>query len=63
LARPDYSAVGKETKALIDQSEADPKSIFVQQREEYSDIYLVNGQQILFYSDKVRIIDGEEVAG
>ena len=63
LARPDYSAVGKETKALIDRSEGDPKTIFVQEREEHSDIYLVNGQRILFYSDKVRIIDGEEVAG
>jgi adenine-specific DNA-methyltransferase len=43
LARPDYEAVGKDTKALIDRSESQPKTIFVQKREEHSDIYLGSG--------------------
>jgi adenine-specific DNA-methyltransferase len=63
LAQPDYEGVGKETKALIDESKAKPNEIMRQQREDHADIFLINGQRILFYSDKLKLIDGEYVAG
>jgi adenine-specific DNA-methyltransferase len=32
-------------------------------REEHSDLYLIGGQRILFYSEKLKFIDGSYVAG
>lgn len=63
LARPDYDAVGKETKALIDESEKHAERIYHQKREGYEDIYLIGGRRILFYSSKLREIDGRMVTG
>ncbi len=63
LARPDYDAVSAEAKTLIDMSEASPKRIFKLARQDYSDIYLLGGKRILFYSDKLKLVDGEYVAG
>ena len=63
LARPDYDAVSAEAKKLIDRSAADPKRIFKLERDEYSDIYLVGGERLLFYVDKLKMIDGQYVAG
>ncbi|MBO8140358.1 MAG: site-specific DNA-methyltransferase [Thermosipho sp. (in: Bacteria)] len=59
FAVPNYSGVGKETKRLIDLSKKNPDKIFIQKREGYPDIYLKNGQRILFYKDKVRRINGK----
>jgi len=33
------------------------------EREDHSDIYLRNGERILFYADKLKLVDGEYVAG
>lgn len=63
LARPNYSAVGIETKRLIDESNKNPNKIFRLERDGYSDIYLIGGRRILFYKDKLKLIDGRLVAG
>ncbi len=63
LARPDYDSVSADAKKLIDASAAKPDRILRLEREGYSDIYLIGGERILFYSDKLKLIDGEHVAG
>lgn len=63
FAYPDEDAVGKETKELIKKSKESPNEIFLQKREKELDIYLRNGQRLLFYSDRLMNIDGEIVTG
>ncbi len=63
LARPDYNNVGQQTKDAIDASTASPDDYFKVEREGYSDIFLIKGKRIIFYSDKVKVIDGTMVAG
>ncbi len=58
-AQPDYNAVGKEIKDLIDKSEENPSGIFYLHRENNPDIYMKDGERILFYKDKLRKIDGK----
>jgi adenine-specific DNA-methyltransferase len=60
---PDYSAVGQETRDLIDISLKDTRKIFLQVRDNHPDIYLQNGKRWLFYKGKLKEIDGELVAG
>jgi adenine-specific DNA-methyltransferase len=62
-ARPDYDGVSKETQSLIDQSESEPEILLHLPRAGYSDMYVRDGQRILFYSDKLKDIDGQLVAG
>ena len=62
-ARPDYNNVGQDTRDAIDKSLERPKEIFRVIREGYSDIYLKDGQRILFYSDKIKIVDGQSISG
>jgi len=61
FAEPNYQGVGKETRELIDASKNEPSKIFKQVREKHLDIYLKNGQRILFYKNKLKEIDGEVV--
>ncbi|MGD0651146.1 MAG: site-specific DNA-methyltransferase [Verrucomicrobiia bacterium] len=61
FAEPSYEGVGSETRALIDKSLKRPKEILKQEREDHDDIYLLNGQRILFYKNKLKRIDGEMV--
>lgn len=63
LARPDYSAVSSAAREMIDASKADPNTVMKLGREGYSDMYFLGGQRILFYSDKLKLIDGQYVAG
>jgi len=60
-AQPAYDAVGEETRKLIDESRSNPEVVFLQERKERPNIYLKNGERILFYKDKMRMIDGELV--
>jgi adenine-specific DNA-methyltransferase len=62
-ARPDYNNVGQDTRDAIDKSLERPEEIFRVVREGYSDIYLKDGQRILFYSDKIKIVDGQSISG
>lgn len=63
LARPDYDAISADARNLVDRSEADPARIFKLERQDYSDIYLIGGKRIIFYIDKLKLIDGSYVAG
>ncbi|MCL5802014.1 MAG: site-specific DNA-methyltransferase [Gammaproteobacteria bacterium] len=63
LARPDYSAVSSAAREMIDASKANASVVMKLGREGYSDMYFVGGQRILFYSDKLKFIDGQHVAG
>ncbi len=63
FARPSYEAVSAEARKLIDKSKQKKEEIFGLEREGYLDIYLKGGERILFYSDKLKNIDGEWVAG
>lgn len=46
---------------LRDKSKCDTASIFFQSRENNYDVYVKNGQELTFYSKKIREIDGERV--
>jgi adenine-specific DNA-methyltransferase len=63
LARPDYSAVSGAAREMIDASKAAPSKVMKLERNGYSDMYFIGGQRILFYSDKLKCIDGQYVAG
>jgi adenine-specific DNA-methyltransferase len=63
LARPDYNAVSNDARVMIDRSKKAPSEVLLLEREAHSNMYFVNGERILFYSDKLKLIDGEYVAG
>lgn len=63
LARPDYDKVSYEARALIDMSEDNKKDIFLLKRDDYPDMYITAGERILFYADKLKLVDGELVSG
>ena len=63
LARPDYNAVSSEARGMIDQSKAVPNEVLLLERDAHSNMYFTNGERILFYSDKLKLIDGQYVAG
>lgn len=63
-ARPDYNAVSSLAREKIDLSKKHPKTVLRLEREgELSDMYFQAGERILFYSDKLKLIDGKYVAG
>lgn len=59
LARPDVKAVGQETRELMEISTNDKSKVYLQCREDHPDIYLKGGERILFYSSKLKKIDGQ----
>jgi adenine-specific DNA-methyltransferase len=63
LARPNYNAVSAEARGLIDQSLKNREKVLLLERDAYPDMYFVRGERILFYSDKLKLIDGKYVAG
>ncbi len=63
LARPSYDDVSAAARTTIDQSRSDPKAIYFLERSGHSDMYFLGGERFLFYTDKIKIIDGEPVAG
>src|SRR3546814_4123830 len=48
---------------MIDQSKAAPNEVLLLERDAHSNMYFTNGERILFYSDKLKLIDGQYVAG
>jgi len=62
-ARPDYDAVSEAARAMIDDSKRRPDVILRLARTDHSDMYFQNGERILFYSDKLKSVDGKYVAG
>lgn len=63
FVRPDYKSVSMEAQSLIDLSKESKDEIFLLQRENYSDLYFIGGQRIIFYTGKLKEVDGELVAG
>lgn len=61
FAQPDYNAVGQEIKNLIDESKSNPTKYYYLHRDDHPDVYLLKGNRILFYKDKLQYIDGEYV--
>jgi adenine-specific DNA-methyltransferase len=62
-ARPDYDSVSEAAREMIDKSKNDPARIHRLSREDHSDMYFKAGERILFYTDKLKLVDGEYVAG
>jgi len=63
LARPDYNAVSAAARLVIDDSKKRPGEVLLLERDELSDMYFVGGERILFYQDKLKVVDGKRVAG
>lgn len=62
-ARPDYDAVSNDARRCIDNSLKNPKEVFLLERSGFSDMYFIGGERILFYTDKLKSIDGQMVSG
>ena len=60
---PDTAEVAKETQELIALSEANPKATYRIDREDKLPIILRAGKRWLFYSSKLRLIDGKYTTG
>jgi adenine-specific DNA-methyltransferase len=63
LARPDYSAVSSEARMMIDASRTKTDEVMRLNRSGFSDMYFTSGERILFYSEKLKLIDGQYIAG
>ncbi len=63
LARPDYNAVSSAARDMIDASKTDKQTVMRLERAGYSNMYFIGGQRILFYADKLKLVDGQYVAG
>jgi adenine-specific DNA-methyltransferase len=63
FARPDYDSVSGAARSIIDESKLKLDRVFLLSRESHSDMYFKGGERILFYSDKLKLIDGHHVAG
>ena len=61
-ARPDMKNVGKEIQEMIIESKDNPNSILFLHRDINPDMYFFKGERILFYKDKLKMIDGELVS-
>jgi adenine-specific DNA-methyltransferase len=53
------NAAGKYIVEIRDRSAKKADVVFHIEREDYEDIYVLNGRQMYFYSSKVKVIDGE----
>ena len=62
-ARPDYGGVSEAARKMIDESKFKPKTIFKLERTDHPDMYFKGGERILFYTDKLKLVDGEYIAG
>ena len=62
-ARPDYKSVGQAVREAIDDSKANPDKVILLEREKHSNMYFKNGERLLFYKDKLKVVDGEVVSG
>jgi adenine-specific DNA-methyltransferase len=60
LARISPSDVSEETRFELTRSIENPGEVCVAKRDGREDVYFVRGEQLLFYSTKVKIIDGQK---
>ncbi|MFE0233321.1 site-specific DNA-methyltransferase [Brucella anthropi] len=52
---------GRGIVELRDKSSGIPDQVMVYHRDNYDDVYILNGRQVYFYSSKLRIVEGEMV--
>lgn len=52
------NVAGRETVELRDESKKNEGIVYYQKRENYDDIYILNGRQIYFYSSKIKEVEG-----
>ena len=52
---------GRGIVELREQSANLPDQVLVYHREDYDDVYILNGRQVYFYASKVRMVEGERV--
>ena len=52
---------GRGIVELRDLSARSPSQVMVYHRDDYEDVYILNGRQVYFYSSKVRMVEGERV--
>lgn len=63
FVNPDYKNVGAETRHYIDLSKENPTKVYIQKRDGLSDFIVIGGKRIIFYSSKLKKIDGVYVSG
>ncbi|MCD5029744.1 site-specific DNA-methyltransferase [Enterococcus asini] len=51
---------GSDVKGVRDNSKRNPEEVYKVEREKQYDVYITKGQEISFYSKKVRILDGKK---
>lgn len=61
FARPDADKVSAEVRNAIKQSKQTPHQVVFVARDDDSDFYLIDGERILFYKDRLREINGKMV--
>lgn len=59
FAEPRFEAVGRDVQRAILQSRKHPSRVLVHARAKHKDIYLRDGQRILFLADKVQKLNGQ----
>jgi adenine-specific DNA-methyltransferase len=60
LAQPDYKAVSKAAREMIDQSKNDKERVYQLARDAHSDMFFFKGERILFLSDRIPKADADE---
>ena len=55
------SEVGADFLRAVEKSEKQPNLVSLYRRQAHSDVYLLNGKKLIFYSDKLRDIGGRQV--
>ena len=63
FAYPDEDKVSEDARVLIKKSKENPECVFHLKRQDEPDIYLLNGQRILFYADRLIEVEGKFVTG
>ncbi|MGI1670415.1 MAG: site-specific DNA-methyltransferase [Neptuniibacter sp.] len=60
-ARVAEKDVADSAKIMLRNSNSSADTVFKAEREGSSDIYFLNGEQLIFYSSKTKLVDGERV--
>lgn len=62
-APPNYDGISAAAREVVDASQKEPTKVFYLKRDAYSDMYFVAGKRLLFYRDKLKLVDGDWLAG
>lgn len=59
FAQPRYEAIARTAQALVDRSRREPARVLRLARPGHADFVVRGGNRVLFFADKVRVVDGE----